>query len=238
MGGEVELERGRWLPSVHEWLLEVLSGPPGVLCLDWDETCAAGDIGEALVAYLDPSGERLAAYEQDLSAGQILKAYVESLFVLAGLRCEEVDRVCHEAVAWALETGQVVERPEMKNLIEAATGRGWDVWVVTASAAPVVQAFAALYGVPRERVIGMELRVESGVVQPELAGVATYRQGKVDAIAQQIGKPVELAAGDTLTDLEMLRFAKRGLVIGPRHEDLGKEALERGWPIQPIFEAC
>lgn len=234
--GDVTLRRARWTPEVFAWLEEVLTEPPGVVCLDWDETCASGDIGEALVAYLDPSGRALEDYAATLAEGNTLKAYVESLYVIAGYSPAEVASHCEKAVAWALESGLVTIRPEMQNLMEVATARGWEVWVVTASGTPVVQAFAGRYGLPAERVIGMDLAMEGGVYQPRLEGIATYRQGKADAIAARIGKPVRLAAGDTLTDLEMLRLADHGLVIGPRHEALGVEAKERGWAVQPIFE--
>ena len=236
MTGEVTLYRARWSAEVHEWLEQLLRETTGVMCLDWDETCAAGDIGEALLSYLDPSGKALDDYADKLAAGNILEAYVESLFVIAGYSPEQVRAICEKTVAWALQTGRVQHRPEIQDLIKAATERGWEVWVVTASGTPVVQAFASLYGLPPERVIGMDLTVEGGVYLPRLKGVATYRQGKADAIAERIGKPVCLAVGDTLTDLEMLRLAQHGLVIGPRHKDLGMEAKQRGWKIQPIFE--
>ena len=238
MADERVLKKGRWVPQVHQWLDTLLARSPGVICLDWDETCAAGDIGEALMDYLDPSGGALRAYEAELARGDVLKAYVESLYILAGRSVEEVSRVCSEAVVWAIEAGRVEQRPEMKNLMKVADSLGWEVWVVTASATPLVQAFSALYDHPSDRVIGMDLRQKDGWVLPELESVATYRQGKVDAIIQRIGKPVDLAVGDTLTDLEMLISAKNGLVIGPRHPLLAEEALARGWAIQPLFESA
>ena len=62
MADERVLKKGRWTPQVHRWLDALLARSPGVICLDWDETCAAGDIGEALMDYLDPSGGALRAY--------------------------------------------------------------------------------------------------------------------------------------------------------------------------------
>ena len=158
--GDVTLRRARWTPEVFAWLEEVLTEPPGVVCLDWDETCASGDIGEALVAYLDPSGKALEDYAATLAEGNTLKAYVESLYVIAGYSPAEVALHCEKAVAWALESGLVTIRPEMQNLMEVATARGWEVWVVTASGTPVVQAFAGRYGLPAARVIGMDLAME------------------------------------------------------------------------------
>jgi phosphoserine phosphatase len=85
-------------------------------------------------------------------------------------------------------------------------------------------------------VLGVDLAVKSGCYQAELAGPMTYRQGKVDAIWERIGRLPDLAVGDTLTDLEMLLSAKDALLIGPRHTDLLPLAEEKGWAVQPIFE--
>ena len=231
------LPRGRWRPEVHSALLDILRGPPGVMCLDWDETCASGDIGEALLDYLDPSGQEMAAYQSTLATGEVLKAYVESIYVLAGMRPEEALETCSKAVEWALKAGRVAVRPEMRALMEAGRASGWQVWVVTASVTPLVQAFAGLYGLPSDRVLGMNLLLEGGVYQRGLHGPATYRKGKVEAIRAVVGEMPTLAAGDTLTDLEMLLSSKYGLVIGPRHPELQRHADQQGWLCQPIFES-
>ena len=88
------LPRARWQADVHAALIEILEGESGVLCLDWDETCAAGDIGEALLDYLDPSGAQMRAYEQTLESGNVPSAYVESIYVLAGMAPEEALEAC------------------------------------------------------------------------------------------------------------------------------------------------
>jgi len=235
MGDSFNFPRRRWLPEVHRWLIERLQ-EPGLLCLDWDETCAAGDIGEALVRHLDEDGTAWRRYQDDLEKGEVLKAYVESCFVLAGLSETEVKRQCEQAVEAALASGAVQVRPEMQDLMALARELGWEVWVVSASVTPVVEAFSARYGQDAHQVIGMDLVVEKGTYQPRLLGPATYRKGKVDAILERVGRAPDLAAGDTLTDLEMLESARHGLVIGPRHEELRRLAVTRGWAIQPEFE--
>lgn len=227
--------RRRWLPEVHAWLNERLR-TPGLMCLDWDETCAAGDIGDALFQFMEPSGLRLERYTKALADGRFVEAYVEACFVLEGLSVPEAKHQCESAVEWALESGLVAIRPEIQDLMAAARTMGWKVWIVSASVTPVVQAFASHYGQESDCVIGMDLRVESGRYCAELAGPATYRQGKVDAIQDRIGRLPDLAVGDTLTDLEMLQSAGEALLIGPRHPDLLPLAKQNGWAVQPIFE--
>jgi phosphoserine phosphatase len=231
----IDFPKRRWKPQVHAWLCERLQRP-GLLCLDWDETCAAGDIGDALLHFLDEDGTHRQRYNQRLGEGHVLQAYVEACFILADMDVNVAKAQCEAAVAHALKTGAVRLRPEIQDLMAAARQSGWTVWVVSASVTPVVQAIAALYGQPPEQVLGMDLVIKSGRYQAELDGPATYRQGKVDAIMNRIGRVPDLALGDTLTDLEMLLSAKDALLIGPRHSDLLPIAKEKGWAIQPVFE--
>ena len=107
--------------------------------------------------------------------------------------------------------------PEMQDLISTFQANGIDVFIVSASFKPVVEAFGAQgafgYGVPPENVIAMELATRAdGVLLPEYkpGWVKTYRQGKVEAINRVIkaglGKDWDplLAAGDSDGDYEML----------------------------------
>ena len=107
--------------------------------------------------------------------------------------------------------------PEMQDLMSTFQANGIDVFIVSASFKPVVEAFGAQgafgYGVPPENVIAMELATRAdGVLLPEYkpGWVKTYRQGKVEAINRVIkaglGKDWDplLAAGDSDGDYEML----------------------------------
>jgi len=94
----VSFPERRWRPQVYQWLRERLESP-GLLCLDWDETCAAGDIGEALLQFLDKDGGALQRYSAALAQGRAEEAYVEACFVLEGFGVEEAQRQCRAAVA-------------------------------------------------------------------------------------------------------------------------------------------
>jgi len=227
----------RWLPEHHEWLTRQLADGPGLLCLDWDETCAAGDIGEALIRSLDENGEVWASYTSKLESGDVLEAFVDAAAVLSGMDVVEAAAHCRTCVDEAIRVGDVAVRPEIQDLIRAAEACSWEVWVVSASVQPVVAAFASLYGLASNRVIGMNLAQEQGRYLAYLEGPNSYRQGKVDAIEQFIGRQPDLAIGDAMTDLEMLSFSKKALVIGPSSSELRRIAHSMGWPIQPVFES-
>jgi phosphoserine phosphatase len=119
------------------------------------------------------------------------------------------------AVSYSFKSGLRV-LPEMQNLISTFKGHGIDIFIVSASYKPVVEAFSGIknfgYNVPPENVIAMELEIShDGKILPEYktGWVKTQRQGKVDAINQAIkvglGKnwdPI-FSASDSDGDYEM-----------------------------------
>jgi phosphoserine phosphatase len=100
--------------------------------------------------------------------------------------------------------------PEMRELMHALAGAGVEVFVISASQEQLVEgaleAFA--YPVPQERVFGMRLEEERGVMLPVSVDAArhpaTYREGKREIIERFLPAPPCLVAGDSDTDLEML----------------------------------
>ena len=115
-----DFPEGRWLPEHHSWLMRILSQGSGLLCLDWDETCAAGDIGEALIHSRDETGEIWSSYVSKLASGRVLEAFVDAAAVLAGMGPAEADLHCRACVDEAIRSGSVGVRPEIQGLIRAA----------------------------------------------------------------------------------------------------------------------
>ena len=115
--------------------------------------------------------------------------------------------------------------PEIRDLMAMMRESGFDVWVITASFEPVVQAVSAPdaygYDVPNDHVIGIRLQQDADgkyiPVPDDSEGYSiTYRQGKVNVIKNLIGQGPIFAAGDINTDFEMLtEFAetKMSLVV-------------------------
>ena len=106
--------------------------------------------------------------------------------------------------------------PEMQDLIATFEEHGIEVYIVSASYKPVVEAFAGVgafgYNVPDENIIAMELETANNVILPvyKTGWVKTYRQGKVEAINRIIktglGKNWDplFSAGDSDGDYEMM----------------------------------
>ncbi|TNE91339.1 MAG: hypothetical protein EP330_05545 [Deltaproteobacteria bacterium] len=232
----MSLPLGRWDPGVHAGLSALLEEPGNgrIAAFDFDQTCITGDIGESL---LDALGRDVRAeYERlDEEEGHEV-SYPWCAAVLGGRTVEELDQFAASTSQACLDSGKIRLRPEMIALQAALRDAGWQVWVVTASARRAVIPLAARYGVPAERVLGMELREVDGWAHEEVVGTVTYRQGKVDALFDATGRRPDLAAGDSITDLELLRSATYRLLLDRGAPHVRGIAEEERWWIQPAFQ--
>ena len=239
----MSLSPGRFSPPVHTALTEMLaqraaSDERPLAVFDWDNTCISGDIGEAVLRHLDACGHHpgcVARYEELCETYDKTVGYQYCAETLGGLSHEDAEALITGVIDEHLASGDIRLRPEIHDLMNRMRDAGWDVWVVTASAEPIVEVFAAHYDVPRDRVIGMQLERTDEGIEPRLVGPITYRQGKVDAIDQRIGRRPTFAAGDALTDYEMLHSAQHVLLFDNGDEELLQSAGERGWMVQTPF---
>ncbi len=237
------LIQGRWTDAVHQGLQNMLTHysrplPKRPLAVfDWDNTCITGDIGEAVLRHLD-TGHHPGCVAKYLELCETYDKSVGYQFcaeTMGGLTESQAETLVNEVIDRQIAAGSIQPRPEIEALMHAMTDSGWDVWVVTASAEPIVRAFAPRYKQPADRVIGVDLAVKNGIIQSVLAGPLTYRQGKVDAIDQRIGRRPTFAAGDALTDYEMLHAAPHALLFDHNEPELLAAAQSRGWWVQPPF---
>ena len=117
------------------------------------------------------------------------KGYQWVVEIMAGLKELDVDRWAkdffHKYFAARAYAPQ-------KQLIAELKAKGFDVWIVSASNRWIVQAGAPYMGIAPNRVIGVDMQVENGVLTNRLKGHMTYAAGKVDAInAHMAAPPVE-----------------------------------------------
>jgi phosphoserine phosphatase/membrane protease YdiL (CAAX protease family) len=234
----VALEPGRWDETIRSKLEELLRGPPGLACFDWDNTCATGDIGEELLRVLDDDeGSILAAYEAKIAAGDVAEAYADGTRILGGRPVSDVEALCEQVVASSRASGAHVPTPEIGALMEAMRSQGWEVFVVSASPVQAVRIAARSHGVPEDHVIAMACREEDGRLLAEIEGEVLYGAGKVQAIRRLLGRLPDFAAGDAATDREMLLASTGSLLVGHRSDEMNELAAERGWLHQPGFDA-
>lgn len=230
-------------PACRRVLSDVLrrawAGERPLACFDADGTVWSEDIGEGMLRWLAAGGllpgtrapwqEVWAEYEakvrEDRCAG-----YAWAVQVMEGLREADIVRWSHQfAAAWPNY------RPAMVGLLQALEQAGAEVVIVTATNRWLVQAAARQMGLNPDNVLGIETRVQEGVLTGEVIQPVTCRAGKVLAIRGRLGRMPDLAVGDSVGDLEMLEVAGRVVVAGRRDHpraEMVRIARERGWPVQ------
>lgn len=146
---------------------------------------------------------------------------------------------------------------QQKDLIAKLSANGFDVWIVSASPEPVVQAFAGHVGVAQDHVLGIRLDPgTSNIAQCGGEPVITYMDGKRCWINKVIlnvaGDPFAkapdadrqvFAAGDSNTDIAFVRDATTtALVLNRNKKELMCHAYwdynvkKTGkWLINPMF---
>ena len=78
----------------------------------------------------------------------------------------------------------------------------------------------------------MRLKKEGDLLLPQIEEPMTYGPGKVQAIRELDERPIDFAAGDSFTDLDMLRAAGMALLVDRDKQDLKALAEQEGFLIQ------
>lgn len=100
--------------------------------------------------------------------------------------------------------------PEMLELVRVLSDLDVQVYIVSASAEPIVRPAAALFGVPVERIHGVKVKALDGLLLPEVEKPISFAAGKTWYIKTYLGEFPRgnlLVFGDSWrTDGHMLRF--------------------------------
>jgi phosphatidylglycerophosphatase C len=107
-------------------------------------------------------------------------------------------------------------RPEVRQIVSWAHANGVEVLAVSASPRTVVEVGVRHLGIGPERVLAMTSKVEGGVIQPEIAGVFVYGEGKATAVEQARPGAVLLGGfGDSGYDAALMRMSAVPVAIAP-----------------------
>ena len=152
---------------------------------------------------------------------------------------------------------------QQKSLIAAATSRGFDVWIITASPQDVIGAMAPMVGIPTDHVVGIRsLTDANGKLTYRFEGCGPVPDGEASMIPTIDGKRCWINKGvfgdttataierrpdgerqymsvaDTDSDLEHLRDATYKLVINRNKPDVMCHAYydeHTSWIVNPMF---
>ena len=215
-----------------------------IAAFDADGTLWASDVGENFFKYqfknellkglpADPW-----AYYQNMYANERSKCYLWLAQINRGVPIEQVRKWARESVK--IHLNDMGEFNGQKEFISYLHKKGVKVYIVTASVKWAVEPAAELFQIPPENVIGIETKIENGLVTDEQVGPITHGTGKVDGLLEKTGgKHPFLAAGNTQSDRALVESATHlKLVIGSApqdHEHFETEqfmqnlAKEKGW---------
>ncbi len=113
----------------------------------------------------------------------------------------------------------------MEALLQGLMAAGWDVFVVSASPRWAVLPGTDRIGVPRDRVLAIEVEIVDGRLTGRPRPGITQGPGKVTRIQRDIGRVPVFGAGNSVDDLPMLRCVSEGaVVVNP-----GTMDVEAGW---------
>ena len=222
-------------PSAVQFVQQVLRARPAIAVFDCDGTLWAGDSGadffywEMEQGYIAP--EIVPAIQHrynEYLAGRVDELAIcgEMIQINKGVEDARLRRAAVEFF------GKFVAPrifPEMLELTGQLAAQGCKVWAVSSTNHWVVEAGAAAFGIPAERVLAATLAVEDGLVTDRLLRVPTGEL-KQTAIEEVIARPVDAVFGNSMHDYAMLEKARDAYAIHP-NRDLELRAAELGWTV-------
>lgn len=154
----------------------------------------------------------LSEYESIQSRSGLEASYRWSSWIFSGHSPEELKeiskRVWNEHASDPNSHSVRIYKP-MKELVDHLISNGWEVWIVTASPQEIIQSVSPLFGIPEERVLGMNLVLENGIHSSKILEPFTYGAGKVERFKAATGAFADFAFGDSINDFPLLKSATR-----------------------------
>ena len=224
-------EVSRWTPADLERL--VLELNPEVAVFDCDGTIWGGDAGYGFMVWSIEQGlvsrsasDWIDTRHRAYMAGAISELEIcgEMTQVYAGLREQELRNAAAEFVK-----GHVQHRifAEIARLLATLAEREVELWAVSSTNKWVICEGVRQFGIPEERVLAAEVRVESGMLTSDLLDVPTD-EGKAASLRRVGLDRPDAVFGNSIHDLAMLEIARKAFPVNPSPALL-LAATQRGW---------
>jgi phosphoserine phosphatase len=218
--------------SVIEWVLRL---SPRLAVFDCDGTLWSGDAGERFFDWELKRGvvsnevirwarARYAHYQEgkvteDEMCGEMVQLH-------KGLKESDVLRLSAQFFEQHF-LGRIF--PEMRQLITELQKSGCDVWAVSSTNEWTIREAMKHFGIPADHILAAAVEVENDLITDRLIRVPSGI-GKPQAILEVIGRPPDVAFGNSRWDSEMLRIARYAVAVNP-NPDLEQLAREREWTV-------
>jgi HAD superfamily hydrolase (TIGR01490 family) len=217
-------------------------GPAGPVVFDADGTLWADDVGEAFLRWLIAERKLVGVDGKDVYADyearvrrDKARGYAFAATVMAGMKEDDVRSLAEQFFSRHF-FGRVYN--PMAEFVARLRSSGRQVWIVSASNRWIVSAGADQLGIEPERVLGIDLEVQNGVLTGKARRPVPYASGKVAAIKRFIGRRPALVVGDSSGDAAMFRYSGGPAVLvthGSKTDpELVKLARKKDWLTQDL----
>jgi HAD superfamily phosphoserine phosphatase-like hydrolase len=213
----------------------ILKLGPNLAVFDCDGTLWSGDAGEG---FFDWELKRGAVSDEIVRWARARYAEYKAGKVSEDEMCGEMvslHKGMKESAVLAL-AGQFFEEkfvrlifPEMRELISRLLDSGCDVWAVSSTNEWVIREAMPHLGIDPKKILAAAVEIENGFVTDRVLRVPSGI-GKPKAILEVIGRPPDVAFGNSKWDVEMLEIARYKVAVNP-NPDLEALARQREWTI-------
>jgi HAD superfamily phosphoserine phosphatase-like hydrolase len=221
--------------SMSKFIDSVLRLESKLAAFDCDGTLWSGDAGESFFSWEIENGlipeavgrwarNRYREYKAGLVSEEVMCG--EMVTIHRGLCEDSVQKATDKFFDDVLAQGIFVD---MQSLVREMRKNGCEVWAVSSSNQWIIRSGMRHFGIPPDRILSAEVRVNKGVVTDELIRIPSG-PGKPSAIRDVISRLPDATFGNSIWDKEMLEMAPHPFAINPSSE-LEGIAREAGWPI-------
>ncbi|MBX3065560.1 MAG: HAD-IB family phosphatase [Anaerolineae bacterium] len=213
-----------------------------IIASDFDGTLTTGEMWRGVSAYVSDHGRRwkmnmflyprlpifLLTRVGLLDRRRVQQNFMHKLpMVTAGMSTSEVREMAHWVVENELWNNR---RQAVLAELEQYRQQGHRVIVISGAYQPILEMFTARMGEGYEA-IGTPLEFSDGKLSGKLAGALNVGEAKADRLRAAVGdQGIDIAYGDTMNDLPMLKLAKTPIVV-KADEELANLARAMKWRI-------
>ncbi len=226
-----QIDIHRW--SAVEFKRLVLEANLKVAVFDCDGTLWGGDAGYGFMVWSLEQGlvsrsisDWIDNRHRSYRAGEVSEADIcgEMVQIYNGLRDQELRAA---AAQYVNEFVRPHLFTEMVDLVAALKSAGTELWAVSSTNRWVVAEGVRDFGIPEDRVLAAEVRVEEGVITSEILDVPTD-EGKAVALRRVGLANPDAVFGNSIHDLAMLEMTRNPFPVNPSPALLAV-AAKNGW---------